>query len=210
MSGVWRDKLLLFCKEREREGCDSLLLCVLWFHLYLCRKAEESDKTLDCWSLDLNFLPLSVLWLRGGERQTYIFSVVTYIQDRLQPTPGTEAGERSLGYVDTMQSKSQCSCCSPCSCLGLFLGWKKKVTAKGMMLWKMLWVSSCAWLPTSGSWIGGTVPNFLEEEICHRQLRRPASPVVLCRRLPSVAAIAQAVCTQALLYSAHLEETEIE
>ena len=25
------------------------------------------------------------------------------------------------------------------------------------------WVSSCAWLPSSGSWFGGTVPHFLEE-----------------------------------------------
>lgn len=27
-------------------------------------------------------------------------------------------------------------------------------------------VSSCAWLPASGSWFGGTVPNLLEEEGC--------------------------------------------
>lgn len=29
MAGIWGHKFLLFCREREPEGCDSLLPCVL-------------------------------------------------------------------------------------------------------------------------------------------------------------------------------------
>lgn len=70
MSGMWRDKFLLLCKEREPEGCNSLLPCVLWFHLNLCRKAQKSDTTG------------TFLWV--ANKWTWIFSLYRFCDSRMQ------------------------------------------------------------------------------------------------------------------------------
>ena len=104
------------------------------------------------------------------------------------------------------------SCSTPCSCLGLHLGWKEEVAAQCNGKVMMLWKNGCLHV-LDYQLLGadlGNCPKFLgRRRMCHRQVSPPAFPAALCRHRPSAAVIAQAVFKQELLYSEPLEEQEI-